>query len=93
MNKKEKWLRNYMADKGLSFSEIDAYIALNKKCNFEGMIRAWRKQADPNEKNYEREKEMRMGFSPAEQNRLKHKEMLKRSQERIKDDDNNLTLV
>lgn len=55
MNKKELWLREYMATKGLTIEEINAYITLNDKCNFEGMVRKWRKEAPEEEKNREME--------------------------------------
>ena len=65
MNKKQ-WLFNYMLDKGLTEAQAFTYLELNDKCNYEGMIRAWRKQAESEEKDYEMEEDYRKTYSPNE---------------------------
>jgi len=61
---KEEWLREYMMDRGLTSNEADEYLRLNRKCNFEGMIRKWRKEHDQEEKCYEYAEEYRKEYSP-----------------------------
>lgn len=73
MTNKELWLRNYMSSKGLSPDEIDKYLALNDKCNAEGMFRKWRKQAPEEEKNREMETHYIKENSPNEQISGAHK--------------------
>jgi len=61
---KKEWLYNYMLDRGFSDEEARQYIEFNKRCNYEGMIRSWRKQATEEEKNRDLEEEYKEKYSP-----------------------------
>jgi len=61
---KEQFLFQEMLASGLSPEEAHLYLSFNKKCNWESIIRKWRKHAEDSDKNYEAAEMYRKSYTP-----------------------------